>query len=106
MTETALRPTTTASLVEYQEGGVVSKILLKQEKGNVTLFAFDKDQALSEHTAPFEALVQVLEGTAEVTIAGQPYSLRGGEMIIMPANQPHAVKALERFKMQLTMIRA
>ena len=92
-------------LAGYQDGSIVSRVLLKQEKGNVTFFAFDKGQELSEHTAPFDALVQVLEGRAEITIAGQPHELQAGEMIIMPANQPHALKAPERFKMLLTMIR-
>jgi quercetin dioxygenase-like cupin family protein len=90
----------------YQEGAVVSRQITKADAGNVTLFAFDKDQGLSEHTAPFDALVHVLEGEAEVTISGQPYILRAGDAIVMPANQPHALKALERFKMLLTMIRA
>ncbi len=95
-----------ADLAEYQEGSIVSRVLLKQEKGNVTFFAFDQGQELSEHTAPFDALVQVLEGRAEITIAGQPHELKAGDMIIMPADQPHALKAPERFKMLLTMIRA
>ena len=94
-----------AALADYQEGSIVSRIVLKQEKGNVTFFAFDKGQELSEHTAPFDALVQVLEGRAKVIIAGRPHQLVGGEMIIMPANTPHALKAPERFKMLLTMIR-
>ena len=80
-------------------------MLLKQETGSVTLFAFDKGQELSEHTAPFDALVFVLEGTAEVTISGGAHTVRAGEMILMPANEPHAVRAVERFKMLLTMIR-
>ena len=105
MTQISSNPTTATVLVEYQEGAVVSRTILKQEKGNVTLFAFDKGQALSENTAPFEALVQVLEGKAEVAIAGQPHQMQGGEMIILPANQPHAIRAVERFKMLLTTIR-
>ncbi len=105
MTQISSKPTTAAILVEYQDGAVVSRTILKQEKGTVTLFAFDKGQALSEHTAPFEALIQVLEGKAEVAIAGQLHHLQGGELIILPANQPHAVRAVERFKMLLTMIR-
>ncbi len=95
-----------ADLVDYQEGSVVSRTLVKQELGSVTLFAFDRGQGLSEHTAPFDALVQVLEGEAEVTIAGQPHRLQAGELIIMPADKPHALKAPRRFKMLLTMIRA
>ena len=93
-------------LVDYQEGSIVSRVILKGETGNVTLFAFDQGQELSEHTAPFDALVHVLEGEADITISGQPYALKTGEAILMPANQPHAVKAARRFKMLLTMIRA
>ena len=77
----------------------------KTEAGNVTLFAFDKDQGLSEHTAPFDALVHVLEGEAQVSISGKPFDLQAGDAIIMPANEPHALKATQRFKMLLTMIR-
>ncbi len=93
------------TLADYQEGSIVSRIVLKQETGNVTFFAFDMGQELSEHTAPFDALVQVLEGRAEIIIAGKSHQLQAGEMIIMPANRPHALKAPERFKMLLTMIR-
>jgi quercetin dioxygenase-like cupin family protein len=95
-----------ADLVAYQDGSVVSRIIVKRETGNVTLFAFDQGQELSEHTTPYDALVQVVEGDAEITIAGTPYRLRAGEMIIMPAHQPHAVRATSRFKMLLTMIRS
>ena len=95
-----------AELVNYQEGSVVSRQVTKAEAGNVTLFAFDKDQGLSEHTAPFDALVHVIEGDAEVTISGTPYQLKTGDAIIMPANEPHALKAIQKFKMLLTMIRA
>jgi quercetin dioxygenase-like cupin family protein len=94
-----------AELVSYQDGAVVSRQITKAEAGNVTLFAFDKEQELSEHTAPFDALVHILDGEAEIKIAGQPFSLQAGEAIIMPANEPHALKALTRFKMLLTMIR-
>jgi quercetin dioxygenase-like cupin family protein len=93
-------------LVSYQDGAVVSREIVKKPTGNVTIFAFDKGQGLSEHTAPFDALVFVLEGEAEISIAGQPHRLQGGEMILMPAGQPHALKALKRFKMILTMIRS
>lgn len=93
-------------LVEYQEGSVVSREVLKKPTGSVTVFAFDDGQGLSEHTAPFDALVFVLEGEAEITISGNPHRLNGGEMILMPAGQPHALKALHRFKMILTMIRS
>ena len=94
-----------ADIVEYNDGAVVSRQITKAEAGNVTLFAFDKDQELSEHTAPFDALVHVLEGQAEITISGKPFHLKTGDAIIMPADDPHAVKALTRFKMLLTMIR-
>lgn len=93
-------------MVNYQEGSVVSRQVTKAEAGNVTLFAFDKDQGLSEHTAPFDALVHVIEGEAEVTISGTLYQLKSGDAIIMPANEPHALKAVQKFKMLLTMIRA
>jgi quercetin dioxygenase-like cupin family protein len=92
-------------MVGYQDGAVVSRTVLKQPAGTVTLFAFDAGQELSEHTAAYDALVQVLEGEAEIRIAGQPHRLRAGDMIVMPANQPHAVTAASRFKMLLTMIR-
>jgi quercetin dioxygenase-like cupin family protein len=93
------------NMIAYQEGSVVSRQIAKEEAGNVTLFAFDKDQGLSEHTAPFDALVHILEGEAQVTISGQPFDLKAGDAIIMPANQPHALKAVQQFKMLLTMIR-
>ncbi len=92
-------------LVAYQEGSVVSRQITKAEAGNVTLFAFDRDQELSEHTAPFDALVQVLDGEAEVKISGKPFHLQAGDAIIMPADEPHALKAISQFKMLLTMIR-
>jgi quercetin dioxygenase-like cupin family protein len=95
-----------AEMANYQEGAVVSRQITKAEAGNVTLFAFDKDQGLSEHTAPFDALVHVLEGEAEVSISGQPFRLKAGDAIIMPADEPHALKAIQKFKMLLTMIRA
>ena len=94
------------SLVEYQEGAVVSRTILEKPTGTVTVFAFDRGQALSEHTAPFDALVQVLDGEAEFTIAGKAFPASAGQMLIMPANIPHAVCAAERFKMLLTMIRS
>ena len=94
-----------ADLVAYQEGSVVSRQITKAEAGNVTLFAFDQGQELSEHTAPFDALVHVLEGVAEIRISGKPYQLQIGDAILMPADEPHAVKALQPFKMLLTMIR-
>ena len=94
-----------AELVAYQAGAVVSRQITKAEAGNVTLFAFDKDQELSEHTAPFDALVHVLEGETEIKISGKPFRLQTGDAIIMPADEPHAVRAVQRFKMLLTMIR-
>ena len=93
------------SLVDYQTGGVVSRTLLKGENGSVTVFAFDRSQSLSEHTVPYDALVHLLEGTAEIRISGVSYELKKGETIILPANQPHEVRAVERFKMALAMIR-
>ncbi len=93
------------ALVEYQSGSIVSREILKRNNGKVTLFAFDAGEGLSEHTSPYDALVQILEGEAEITIAGKPNVVREGELILMPANQPHALKALKRFKMILTMIR-
>lgn len=93
-------------LVGYQEGAVVSKTLLDRKTGTVTLFAFGEGQGLSEHTAPFDALVQVLDGDVEIRIAGQAFRLGPGEIIVMPANEPHALKAITRFKMMLTMIRS
>jgi len=84
-------------LVSYQEGSVVSRVVLKREKGNVTIFAFDEGQGLSEHTSPFDALVQAVEGEAEVTVAGKPIALKAGEVVLLPADKPHAVKAVTRF---------
>ena len=97
---------TLAEMVSYQDAAVVSSQITKADAGNVTLFAFDKEQGLSEHTAPFDALVYVLEGEARVTISGNPFDLKAGDAIVMPANEPHALFAVERFKMLLTMIRA
>lgn len=94
-----------AGSVSYQSDGIVSKRIIQKEKGNITLFAFDAGQKLSEHTAPFDALVQVIEGRAEIVIGGKPNQLNEGQCIIMPANIPHAVNANEQFKMLLTMIR-
>jgi quercetin dioxygenase-like cupin family protein len=92
-------------LVDYQQGSVVSKTLIGKETGTVTLFAFDEGQGLSEHTTPFDALVCVLDGVAEITIASNPTTVSQGEMLIMPANKPHALKAVRRFKMMLVMIK-
>jgi quercetin dioxygenase-like cupin family protein len=93
-------------LVTYQDGAVVSRILLKRGGGTVTLFAFDAGQSLSEHTAPFDAVAQVLEGEALITVAGVPLTVTVGDIVLLPANQPHAVAAPQRFKMLLTMIRS
>jgi len=92
-------------MIEYSTGGVISKQVLKNPSGNITLFSFDEGQGLSEHTAPFDAMVQVLEGEARITIGGKPNVLKAGESIIMPANVTHALHAVHPFKMLLTMIR-
>ena len=94
-----------ASLVEYSEGGIISKQLIKSTAGNITLFSFDKGEGLSEHSAPFDALVQVLEGSANIVVNGQVFTVNAGESIVFPANAPHALTAIERFKMLLTMIK-
>jgi len=93
-------------LIDYQEGSVVSREIVRKDTGTVTIFAFDKGEGLSEHTAPFDAMVQVIDGKAEIIISGQKNVVKAGEMIIMPANDPHALNALERFKMVLTMVRS
>lgn len=93
-------------LLQYQDGSIVSRVLLKNKGGTVTLFAFDVGEGLSEHTAPFDALVVVTDGEADVEIAGESFKVRQGETIILPANRPHALKAATRFKMLLIMIRA
>ncbi|NOY78294.1 MAG: cupin domain-containing protein [Calditrichaeota bacterium] len=97
---------TLVDLVSYQADSVVSKTLLKKDAGSVTLFAFDQNQALSEHTAPYDALVYIMDGEAEITISGKPFILRTGESIIMPANDPHGLKATQKFKMMLVMIKS
>jgi quercetin dioxygenase-like cupin family protein len=93
------------AMAGYQEGAVVSRILLKRGGGTVTLFAFDEGQSLSEHTTPFDAIAHVLEGEGAITVAGTPLTVTAGEMVLMPAHQPHAVMATRRFKMLLIMIR-
>lgn len=95
-----------ADLINYQEGSVVSRTIINKKTGTVTLFAFDEGQGLSEHTAPFDALVYILDGEAEIVISGNPFHLREGEMIIMPANKPHSLNAPKKFKMALVMIRS
>jgi quercetin dioxygenase-like cupin family protein len=103
--ESFSKPVKLAALIEYQKGSVVSRTVADNEAGTVTLFAFDAGQGLSEHTAPFDALVYNIEGEVEVTISGKAVTLQQGEIVIMPANKPHALKATKRFKMLLTMIR-
>ncbi len=93
-------------MVSYQGGSIVSREIIRKPTGTVTLFAFDEGQGLSEHTAPFDALVYVLDGEVEVLISGVSHRLKRGEMVIMPTNQPHALKALSKFKMMLVMIRS
>ncbi len=102
----AAQPLTLSDMIAYQEQSIVSRTLVDRPSGTVTLFAFDDGQSLSEHTAPFDALVQVVEGEVEVLIAGKPVQLKGGEVVLMPASQPHALKAIRKFKMLLTMIRS
>lgn len=92
--------------VEYSNGGIVSKTILKKETGNISLFSFAKGEALSEHTAPFDAMIQVVDGKGEIVIGGKSFILETGQCIIMPANIPHAVNAVEKFKMVLTMIKS
>jgi quercetin dioxygenase-like cupin family protein len=99
-------PEVLAALVEYQANSIVSREIVKKDTGNVTLFAFDEGQGLSEHTAPFDALVVVLDGAALITIAGTEHKLAAGQFIVMPAGKPHALKAPSRFKMLLVMIRS
>ncbi len=95
-----------ADMVSYQDGTVVSRILVKGKTGSVTLFAFAAGQELSEHTTPYDALVHIVDGEAAITVAGRPYHVREGETLLMPAHQPHALRAVARFKMLLTMIRS
>jgi quercetin dioxygenase-like cupin family protein len=92
--------------IEYSDGGIVSKTVLKKQTGNISLFSFDKGEALSEHTAPFDAMIQIVDGRGEVTIGGKSFFLATGQSIIMPANIAHDVKAVEKFKMVLTMIKS
>jgi len=95
-----------AGLAGYQAGSVVSRTIIDKPSGTLTLFSFDKGQGLSEHTAPFDALVYILDGEAEITISGRPLRVKEGEMVIMPANEPHALKATRRFKMLLAMVKS
>lgn len=100
------QPLQLADLVGYQEGSIVSRVLVNREAGTVTLFAFDEEQTLSEHTAPYDALVQMLEGAMEISIDGKPLSILAGNLVLMPANHPHALRAAKRSKMLLTMIQS
>ncbi len=95
-----------AAAVDYQEGSVVSRTIIKKKTGTVTVFAFDEGQGLSEHTAPFDALVHIVDGEAEITVSGDGFTVRSGEFAILPADEPHALQALARFKMVLTMIKS
>jgi quercetin dioxygenase-like cupin family protein len=97
---------TMVNLVDYHEGSIVSRTIIDKSTGTLTLFAFDKGQGLSEHTAPFDALVYLLDGEGVITISGKSLNIKQGEMVIMPANQPHALKAIQRFKMMLVMIKS
>lgn len=99
------KPFSFPDTISYQSNGIVSKRIIQKEKGNITLFAFDAGQKLSEHTAPFDALLQVMQGNAEIVIGGTPHQMSTGQSIIMPANIPHAVNATAKFIMLLTMIR-
>jgi quercetin dioxygenase-like cupin family protein len=106
MEKGGIQVTTLTDLADYQEGSIVSRTIIDKKTGTVTFFAFDEGQGLSEHTAPFDALVYLLDGEAEIVISGEPFRLKAGEVVIMPANDPHALKATKRFKMLLTMIRS
>jgi quercetin dioxygenase-like cupin family protein len=105
MSELAGKVVGLADLLNYQEGAVVSRTIIDKPAGTVTLFAFDEGQGLSEHTAPFDALVYVLDGEAAITVSGEESTVGAGEMLIMPADQPHALRAVARFKMLLVMVR-
>jgi quercetin dioxygenase-like cupin family protein len=104
--ELKAKPLNIKDLIDYQDAAVVSREIIRKKTGTVTIFAFDKGEGLSEHTAPFDAMVQVIDGAAEIIISGQKNRVDTGEMIIMPGNVPHALNAIERFKMVLTMIRS
>ncbi len=100
------KPSRLDGLINYQTGAVVSRTVIDKKAGTVTLFAFASDQGLSEHTAPFDALVYLVDGEADITISGKSHRLKQGEMIIMPANEPHALRAITQFKMMLVMIKS
>lgn len=95
-----------STLISYQEGSIVSRTIVRRETGNVTLFAFDETQGLSEHTSPFDAMIQMLEGEAEISVDGQPLRAKSGDVVLMPAHHPHALKAITKSKILLTMIRS
>jgi len=95
-----------AGIIDYQDGSVVSREIIKKDTGTVTIFAFDKDQGLSEHTAPFDAMVNILDGTATIKISGTDHTVKSGQFMIIPANEPHALSAPERFKMMLVMVKS
>lgn len=101
----AVSPKDLAHEVEYQSSSIVSKQLLKKTNGNITLFAFDKDESLTEHTSPFEAVIYLVDGSIEITVGGKPFVVKAGQFIILPPNIPHGVKAIEKAKMTLTMIK-
>jgi quercetin dioxygenase-like cupin family protein len=105
-TNTGTEPIELVRFIDYSDGAVVSKTILEKKTGTITLFAFDKGQKLSEHTAPFDAVVHVLDGAVELVIGGKPIRAEAGSLVIMPAHIPHAVNAVEHFKMLLTMIRS
>jgi quercetin dioxygenase-like cupin family protein len=102
----AAEPVLLAGLASFQDGSIVSRVLVSRDTGTITLFAFDEDQGLSEHTAPFDALVQMVEGEMEISIDGKPLNVKAGHLLLMPANHPHALKAVVKSKMLLTMIRS
>ena len=101
----AVSPKNLVNEIEYQSASVVSKQLLKKTNGNITLFAFDKDESLTEHTSPFEAIIYLVDGSMEITVGGKPFIITAGQFIILPPNVPHGVKAIEKAKMTLTMIK-
>jgi quercetin dioxygenase-like cupin family protein len=101
----SVSPKNLANEIEYQSASIVSKQLLKKTNGNITLFAFDKDESLTEHTTPFEAIIYLVDGSMEITIGGNPFIVTAGQFIILPPNIPHAVKAIEKAKMTLAMIK-
>ena len=105
-TELKFKVSNLEGLIEYQEGSVVSRTIIDKKSGTITLFAFDENQGLSEHTAPYDAVVYVIDGQVEITLSGKLFTLKKGEIIIMPANKPHALKAKTKFKMLLTMIKS